>query len=307
MDTMKAVRIHEYGPPDVLKYEDAPRPEPGAGEVLVKVHAASVNPVDWKVREGRIPRYTFPLILGRDLSGVTGTDGARFKHGAEVYGLSNPSRHGSYAEYTVVEETALAPKPKSLDFVQAAAVPLAGLVAWQSLFDTADLSAGQTVLIHGAAGGIGHLAVQLAKWKGAKVIGTVNRSDDVEFILGLGADEPIDVTRVGFDEVVCEVDVVLDLIGGDTQERSWKVLKPGGILVSTVGIQNPDSVAERGVRAAAMTSHDDSDELARIGELIDAKIVRPFIQAVFPLSEAARAHEMLQQGQARGKIVLKVA
>ncbi len=307
--SMKAVRVHEFGGPEVLKYEEMPRPEPGEGEVLVKVCAVGVNPVDWKIRAGRIPRYTFPIVLGRDLSGIVeaGGPGAdRFHKGDEVYGLADTSRQGAYAEYTVVKDGAISLKPQSLDFEQAAAVPLAALVAWQTLFDIADLSAGQTVLIQGAAGGIGHYAVQLAKWKGANVIGTVIREEDVDFARELGADEVIDVTKVGFDEVVCQVDVVLDLIGGDTQQRSWQVLKKGGILVSTVGIQHPEEAEKHGVRAVAYGTRDNSEELAEIAGLIDSGVVRPAVQTVLPLEEAAKAHEMLEKGEVQGKVVLRV-
>lgn len=306
---MNAVRIHEFGGPEVLKYEEVPRPEPGPGEALVKVYAVGVNPIDWKTRQGLIPRYTFPLILGRDFSGVVEAVGpgvTRVKQGDEVYGMADPSKHGAYAEYTVVSESDIAPKPKSLDFVHAAAVPLAALVAWQTLFDTAHLSAGQTVLIQGAAGGVGHYAVQLAIWKGATVIGTA-LDGDVKFVRELGADEAIEVTKARFEEVVHDVDVVLDLIGGDTQERSWQVLKKGGILVSSVGVKNPQAAEEHGVRAVAFVNQMNADELARIGELIDQGVVKPTVQTVMPLQDAAKAHELLESQKVRGKIVLKVA
>lgn len=308
MDTMKAVRIHQFGGPDVLKYEDAAKPEAGPGEVLVQVYAVGVNPIDWKIREGIRKNAHFPLILGWDLAGVVeavGADVTKFKTGDEVFGLADRSRDGAYAEYISVPETEVVAKPKSIDFVHAAAVPMVSLVAWQSLFDIADLSAGQTVLIQGAAGGIGHVAVQLAKWKGARVIGTAN-SDDVDFVRQLGADEVIDYKKERFEDVVHDVDVVLDVIGGETQRRSIEVLKKGGILVSTVGVQFSDLAAERGVRAEAMVTQMDASELSQIGDLIDQGKLKVVVDVVLPLSDAAKAHEMLKSGQIKGKVVLRV-
>lgn len=309
METMKAVQIHEYGGPEVLKYEDVPRPQPEPGEILIRIHAAGVNPIDWKIREGYLKdRVTLPMILGRDFSGVVytiGSDVSKFKEGDEVYGLARFSGPGSYAEYTVVGESDMALKPRSLDFIHASGIPLAVTAAWQALFDTANLSAGQTVLIHGAAGGVGHYATQLAKWKGAKVIGTALGSD-VDFVRELGTDKAIDVKKTRFEDVVHDVDVVLDLIGRDTQERSWQVLKKGGILVSTVGIQSPDAPDKYGVRGVGLVARTDPEELAKIAELIDEGHVKPAVQTVFPLSEAAKAHELLQSGTVHGKVVLKV-
>src|SRR4030095_15687501 len=217
---VKAIRIHNYGGPEVLKYEDAPRPEPKAGEVVVRVHGAGVNPIDWKVREGYMKDFwphKFPLILGWDLSGVVEEVGprvSRFKKGDEVYSLPDPTRNGAYADYVVVRESELALKPNSLHHIRAAAVPLAALTAWQSLFDTAQLQPGQRVLIHAAAGGVGHLAVQLAKWKTAHVIATASTKNQ-ELLRELGADETIDYTRQRFEDVARKIDIVLDPIGGD--------------------------------------------------------------------------------------------
>lgn len=308
MDTMKAVRIHEYGGPEVLKYEDVPRPKPGPGEVLIRVHAAGVNPIDWKVREGYIPSFSLPLILGWDVSGVVeaaGSSATGFKAGDEVYTAADRSHIGSYAEYVAVPESQIALKPRSLDHIHAAAVPLAALTAWQALFDTANLSAGQTVLIHGAAGGVGHYAVQFAKWKGAKVIGTAT-GEGVDSARELGADEVIDYKQKRFEDEVQDVDVVLDVIGGETQQRSWRVMKKGGILVSTVGISSPEAAAEQGVRGEAIVRHPDAAQLARIAELIDAGHVKPVVETVLPLAEARRTHEISQAGHAHGKIVLCV-
>ena len=248
MESMKAVRIHNYGGPEVLKFEDAPAPQPGPGEVLVRIHAAAVNPVDWKVRAGRLKeriQYPLPLIPGWDFSGVveaTGPGVTRLKKGDEVYARPDIARNGAYAEYIVAKESEVAFKPKSVDHVQAAAIPLAALTAWQALFDTAGLKAGQKVLIHGAAGGVGSFAVQLAKRKGAHVIGTASGRNQ-SFLRELGVDEAIDYEKTGFEDVVHDVDVVLDTIGGDTQNRSWKVLKKGGILVSIISPPSAEEAA----------------------------------------------------------------
>lgn len=311
MTTMKSVRIHSYGGPEVLVFENAPKPEAGAGEVLIRVHAAGVNPIDWKVRSGHLKdwlKHRFPLILGWDVSGVVEAVGAgvnNLKTGDEVFGLLDTSRDGAYAEYVAARAQNMAQKPGLLDHLHAAALPVATLAAWQSLFDLAKLSAGQTVLIHGAAGGVGHYAVQLAKWKGAKVIGTAS-GEDSNFVRGLGADEVIDYKKTRFEDSVSGVDVVFDLIGGDTQDRSWKVLKKGGVLVSSLGISSPEKAAEYGVRSESLLVHPDASQLAKIAELIYTGRVKPVVEKVLPLSEAAKAHELLQSGDVHGKIVLKV-
>jgi NADPH:quinone reductase-like Zn-dependent oxidoreductase len=308
--TMKAVRMHAYGGPEVLVYEDAPRPKAGAGEALIRVHAAGVNPLDWKVRGGYMKgRNRLPLIPGWDVSGVVEEVGAGVddvKKGDAVYGLLDFARDGTYAEYVAAKSAILAPKPTSLDHVNAAAVPLDALVAWQSMFDVADLAEGQTVLIHGAAGGVGHYTVQLAKWKGAKVIGTASAKNE-DFLRELGADETIDYHKTRFEDVVRDADVVLDTVGGDTQQRSWQVLKKGGILISTVGISAPENEAKYGVRSVSFQVRPDSDELRHIAALIDAGKMRPVVSAVLPLKDAARAHEQSQTGHVRGKLVLKVS
>ncbi|HEX2971235.1 MAG TPA: NADP-dependent oxidoreductase [Tepidisphaeraceae bacterium] len=239
MAIMKAVRIHRYGGPEVLICENAPIPSISDDEALVRVHAAGVNPVDWKIREGYLQSmltYSFPLVIGWDLSGVVDRVGSRVTHlkpGDAVYSRPDIARDGAYAQYIAVRASELAHKPASLDDVHAAAVPLAALTAWQSLFDAASLSPGQTVLIHAAAGGVGSFAVQLAKWKGARVIGTAS-ARNAEFLHNLGADQVIDYTIEHFDAVLHDVDVVFDTIGNETQRRSWRVLKPGGVLVSII-------------------------------------------------------------------------
>ena len=309
---MKAIRIHKYGGPEVLKYEDAPRPNPQAGEVLVRVHAAGVNPIDWKVREGEMKDFwphQFPLILGWDLSGVVeelGKGVSQFKIGDEVYGLPDPTRGGAYADYIIVRETELALKPNSLHHIRAAAVPLAALTAWQSLFDTAQLQPGQRVLIHAGSGGVGHFAVQLAKWKGAHVFATASTKNQ-DLLRQLGVDEPIDYTRQRFEDVARNIDIVLDTIGGETQERSWQVLKKGGALLSVVQPPSAEKAKELGVRAAFVASQPNGAQLTEIARIVDSGKLAPVIDRILPLSEARRAHELSQSGHTRGKIVLRVS
>lgn len=311
MATMKAVRIHAYGGPEVLVQEEAPRPEVAAGEVLIRVRAAGINPLDWKVRAGYVQewlQHRLPLIPGWDVSGVVEAIGVGYTDlniGDEVYGMLDFTRDGAYAEYAVARAHDLALKPSSIDHVQAAAVPVAALTAWQSLFDLAGLSAGQTVLIHGAAGGVGHFAVQLARWIGARVIGTAS-ARNVSFVRELGADQVIDYQTTSFESAVSDVDVVLDTQGGETQQRSWKVVRTGGTLVSTVGISSPEAAAEHGARGKHVRVRADANQLAQIAALIDTGDLKPFVNSVLPLAEAASAHELSQSGHVRGKIVLQV-
>jgi NADPH:quinone reductase-like Zn-dependent oxidoreductase len=312
MEMMKAIRVHEYGGPEVLKYEEAPRPEPGPGEVLVRIRAAGVNPVDWKVREGHRREalaYRMPFVPGWDVSGVveaTGPNVTLLTKGDEVYGYPSVVRNGAYAEYAVVPEAELALKPRSIDHVLAASVPIAALTAWQGLFDAGGLRTDQKVLIHGGAGGVGSFAVQLARWKGAFIVATASGRNQ-EFLRNLGADLTIDYEKTRFDRLVCDADVVFDTIGGDTLNRSWKVLKKGGVLVSTVEEPSAEKAAAHGVRAALVSTRADTAQLAEIAKLVDAGMVRPIVEAVFPLNEARRAQELSQTGHARGKIVLQVA
>ena len=246
MATMQAIRFHTYGGPEVLVKDEVPRPEPAPGEVLVQVHAAGVNPLDWKVRQGHVKewlQHRLPLIPGWDVSGViaaVGPEVTSFKMGIGSSACWISSVTAPTPSLSRPRTLHLAPKPESLNHVQAAAVPLASSTAWQALFEIADLQSGQTVLIHAAAGGVGHFAVQLAKWQGARVIGTAS-ADNADFLRELGADEVIDYRSTPFFEKVHDVDVVLDPIGGDTQKQSWQVLKKGGILVATLGITSPET------------------------------------------------------------------
>lgn len=311
MATMKAIRMHGYGGLDVLSYDEVVRPEPGADEVLVRVRAAGINPVDWKIREGLGKEWfghQLPLIPGCDLAGVVESVGPKVKGlqpGDPVYGFVNLKRCGAYAEFALATEGEVIRKPETLDFVQAAAVPVATLTSWQALFDIAHLAAGQRVLIHGAAGGVGSMAVQLAKAKGAWVAGTAS-ARNAQFLRDFCVDQVIDYQAVRFEEAVRDLDVVLDTIGGDTQARSFGVLKKGGVLVSTVGEPEEARCAEFGVQGVMFLVQPNAAQLAEIAQLIEAGKVRPYVETILPLTEARRAQELSQTGHTRGKIVLEV-
>jgi NADPH:quinone reductase-like Zn-dependent oxidoreductase len=307
---MKAVRIHSFGGPEQLKLEDVPQPEPEAEEVLVKVHAAGVNPVDRAVRAGYLKERVFhrlPLTLGWDLAGTVeyrGPGVKKFGPGDEVFAKADIQRDGAYAEYICVKASSLALKPTRLNFAKAASLPTPALSAWQCLFDAADLQEGQRVLIQGAAGGVGHLAVQLAKWKGAKVLATC-RSADIEYLEKLGADEVIDFEEVHFEKSIEPVDVVLDTVGGEVMERSYQTLKPRGILVTLIGRPNLAEVRAKGLRAVHVNTVADAGQLTKIASLCDDRTLEPTIFKTLHLSEAKQAHELLD-GHKRGKIVLEV-
>lgn len=312
METMNAVRIHEYGGQDVLVYEEAPCPEIGENEVLIRVSAASVNPFDWKVRQGYLTgwfNHTLPLILGWDVSGVieaAGSGVTNFGIGDEVFARADVSKNGAYAQYIAVDSSLLAPKPPSLDHIHTAAIPNAALAAWQSLIEIAGLSEGQTVLVQGAAGGVGHFAVQFAKSRRARVIGT-SRAENISFLRELGVDEAIDYTTTQFDEVMRDVDVVLDTIGGDVLQRCWTVLKPGGILVSVVEPPSEETATLHNVRQAFASAMPDPNLLAEITALIESGQVKPVVSTVLPLAEARQAHALSESMRTRGKIVFQVA
>lgn len=308
MTMMKAVRIHRYGGPEVLQYEEAPQPTMGTEDVLIRVHAAAVNPLDWKVRAGYATdwQHTLPLILGFDVTGVIEAVGANVEHftmGDEVYAAPFT---GGHAEYIAIPAVDVARKPHSLDYVQAAAMPVAALTAWQTLLDAAQLSAGQTVLIHGAAGGVGSMAVQLAKWRGAQVIGTAS-AHNLAFLRTLGADRVIDYTATRFEAVVRDVDVVLDTIGGETQQRSWPVLKPRGVLISIVEQPPPEMAAHTVQPSAGILPTPNGQRLAEIADLVDAGHLKPIVSTVLPLHEVGQAHRLIESRHTRGKIVLQVA
>lgn len=308
---MQAAHIHSYGGPETIVVEEVARPAPAAGEMLVKVYAAALNPVDRFTRAGYLQGmgdFPLPLTLGLDFSGVVEAIGAGVTDAAvgdEVYGFSRMMRQGAYAEYVVVDADEIAPKPASIDHVTAAAVPLAAITAWQGLFDIGGLQAGQTVLIHGAGGGVGTLAVQLAAAKGARVLGTA-APDKLDLVRELGVTEAIDYTATRFEDTARDVDLVFDTVGGDVQARSLAVLKPGGILVTSAGQPAADAATALNVRASGMTARANPAQLAEIARMIDAGTVKPIVTTVLPLAAARQAHELLEAGHTRGKIVLQV-
>jgi NADPH:quinone reductase-like Zn-dependent oxidoreductase len=308
---MKAIRIHGYGDGTTLSYEEAPLPEPGPGEVRVRVHAAGVNPVDWKIRAGYLAEmlpHPMPLTLGWDVSGVVehvGADVTDLSVGDVVYSRPDIARNGSYAEYVVVLASEVAAKPATLSHIEAAAVPLAGLTAWQGLFDHAQLKEGERVLIHAGAGGVGSFAIQFAKWAGAHVIATASAANEA-LVRDLGADEFVDYRSQQFEDVLDKVDVVLDTIGGDTQARSLQLLDSGGRLFSVVAAPDAEVLAAAGVTGGFFMVQPSSVELISIASLIDDGVVRVLIDSVFPLSDARAAHEKSETGRAKGKIVLEV-
>lgn len=308
---MKAVRIHSYGGPEVLSYEDTPRPVPGAGEVLIRVHATSVNPFDVAARNGYMHswfNYSFPLTLGTDVSGVVEEVGEGVTNvvpGDPVYTRAGVFRDGANAEYVLAFAADVVRPPECLDHIRSAALPHVTLTAWQALYELANLSSGQTVLIHGAAGGVGHIATQLAKLRGAKVIGTA--SVNIDFLSELGVDQAINYATTAFEEVASDVDVVLDTIGDDTQQRSWKVLKPGGILISTVQSPSEEIAAAHNVRIGFTgTNPPIGPTLTTVAQMVDAGQLTPHVSTMLPLREIRRAHEMLEARHTHGKIVLQV-
>ncbi|MCX4781206.1 NADP-dependent oxidoreductase [Streptomyces sp. NBC_01264] len=308
---MRAMVVSEWGGPETLVEREIERPEPGLNEILVRVHAAGVNPVDAKTRaSGALIAWGEVPIVGWDVSGTVEAVGpgvTLYRAGDEVFGMPGfPRQAGGYAEYVVGAARHFARKPASLDHVQAAALPLAALTAWQALVDTARVTPGQRVLVHAAAGGVGHLAVQIAKARGAYVIGTASEAKH-GLLRELGADELIDYRTADFTEAVSDVDVVIDSLGGDAGARSLKVLKPGGHLVT---LPSPDDVPDAGDADGVHTGwtlvEPDHRGLVEIAALVEEGRLRPVIEAVLPLSEAAKAHEIVERGRTTGKIVLTV-
>jgi NADPH:quinone reductase-like Zn-dependent oxidoreductase len=312
---MKAVRLHQFGKPNVLVFEDVSRPETQEGQVLVHVHAAGVGSWDGEIRRGEwksIIDYPFPLILGTDLSGTVEAVGAGVKHlqvGQEVYGIADMTLSGSNAEYALCEAKFLAAKPKSLNHMQAASMPVVAATAWQMLFDIANLMQGQSVLIHGAAGSVGQFAVQFAKHKGIHTIANAS-GRDADYLQSLGADEFIDYHSTPFEKVVHDVDAVIDTIGGETRTRSWSVIKKDGILVASSApptAADEAAAAIQGVRTSFVYGTAHAELLSQIGCMIDASEVKPDVGTVLPLLDVQKAHEMIDSGHhPRGKIVLQV-
>jgi NADPH:quinone reductase-like Zn-dependent oxidoreductase len=299
---MHAIVIHETGGPEVLQWEEVDRPEPGDDEVLIRVHAASVNPADWKTRRG-VREIALPAMLGYDASGTVELSRAQgFAEGDEVFGIA-PS--GSYAEYATAPGGTIAKKPEGVSHEQAASIPVAGMTAWQALFDRAGLQRGQMALIAGAAGGVGHFAVQFANRWGARVIGT-GSARNRDFVLGLGAEEYVDYTEQDVADAVSDVDIAFDTVGGEVTESLVPTLREGGVIVTIASAPPEEAAKERGARAELLVQSPNPDQLATIADLIAAGDVRVEIAEVIPITEAQRAHELSESGHTRGKLVLAV-
>ncbi|WP_433454693.1 NADP-dependent oxidoreductase [Streptomyces sp. CA-142005] len=312
VNTMRAISQDVLGGPEVLKEVRVERPKPGPNQVLVRVRAAGVNPTDWKHRATGGFLGEPPFVLGWDVSGEvteTGIGVAAFAPGDEVFGLlPYPYGHGSHAEYVIAPVRALTHKPAGIDHTQAGALPLVSLTAWQALTEHADVRPGQRVLIHAAAGGVGHVAVQIAKARGAYVIGTASAGKH-DFLREIGVDEPVDYRTTDVTEAVRDVDVVLDTLGGDTSVQSLKVLRPGGVVVSILPVGSRefhDEAERRGVRAVRMLVDADRAGMEKIAELVESRKLKATIAGTFPLAEAAKAHEVGDTGRTAGKLVLLV-
>ena len=307
--TMKAVVVNQYGGPEVLKYQDAPRPEPKDDEILVRVMAAGVNPVDSYVRQGRFGKGNLPMIIGSDIAGVvekTGATAKKFKPGDAVYCYLSVMRGGGYAEFAIARESETALKPKNIDFITAAAVPLAGTTAWQALIDSGKIEKGQTVLIHGGSGGVGSFAIPIAKARGTKVIATAS-SEHQPTLKQLGVDHAIDYTTTKFEDVVKDVDLVLNCVRADALARSYGVVKKGGTIVSITDEPDQTECAKRGITCSRMGANPDAKVLEELTKLIEAGKMRPVVSQTLPLAEASKAHQQIETRHTLGKIVLKVA
>ncbi len=308
---MKAIRVHSREGTRAIVLEDAPTPQVRGEDALVRVDAVGITPTEFTWNSTYVTpegHDRLPVIPGFEVSGRVASLGpgvSGLREGDEVYGLLDFWRDGAAAEYVAVRGANLAPKPRSLDDVHAAAIPLSGLTAWQALFEHARISRGDRVLVHGAAGGVGVYAVQLAHWGGARVLGTAS-SRNASFLRELGADEVIDYTSRRFEEVARGVDVVLDTVGGETLDRSWDVLKPGGVLVTIAGDAPEQKSIEHGVRGISMLVHPSRDHLEQLAKLIDSGALRPVVEAVYPLAKAREAYERGLRGHNRGKLVLQV-
>ena len=308
---MRAIQIQEFGGPEVLRVQEVSIPVPGPGELLVRVRAAAVNPVDTSIRAGRaggLSGASLPYVPGFDVSGTVTAIGSGvdvFEVDDEVFAMVNLRRGGTYAEYVIILENEAALKPARVSHAEAAAIPLVALTAWQALFEVAKLQPGQTILIHAGAGGVGSIAVQLAKWRGARIIATASDYNH-DFLRGLGVDVPVDYRTQNFENFASDVDVVLDPIGGDTQKRSLQTLKEGGILVSIVGLTSEGRNPSRNVRATSILVQPNSGQLSEIGGLIQNGIINPIVSYRFSLEQAPLAHEQSQTRRTRGKIVIEV-
>lgn len=302
---MKAIRIYNFGASDELKLEETSLPEIGEGQVLVQIYDAGVNPIDWKIRSGKFQTSTsLPITLGQDFAGEvlqTGKGAFTYKPGDRVFGFAT----GSYAEFASISEKDLARIPDSIDYVTAAALPTPGLTAWQALIDEAKIEQGQRILIHGAAGAVGSIAAQIAKWKGLEVTVTA-AAEEFSYLKRLGVDLLIDYKTEKFEEMGGDYDVVLELIGGEVLEKSYDVVKKGGILIETAAGLDEAKLKECGIRGVQFIMKHDASELSKLAELVHDGVIRPRVSRVLPLAEASDAQDLSQSGQAHGKIVLQV-
>jgi NADPH:quinone reductase-like Zn-dependent oxidoreductase len=307
--TSYAIQVHNYGDADQLKLERIQQPEPRDGEVLVRVFAAGVNPVDWKIRAGWMKDFrpaTFPYVPGADLAGVVekvGPGVSAFQPGQDVFGRSS---NGSYAEYSLAPANALALKPKKLSFDEAATIPVGATTAWQGLFDHGNLQPGQRVLILGGAGGVGIFALQFAHWKDAHVISTAS-TNNLDFVRSLGAETVIDYTKTRIEDEIHDVDLVFDTVGGEALASVWPALKRGGMLVAIAGQPDERKAQEFGVHTGRFSAQVNSELLSTIAQLIDDGQIKVVTGTIFPLSEAGKAQELSQSGHGRGRIVLHIA
>jgi len=304
---MKAIQIHGYGHSDKLSSEDVPPPKTSESDVLVKIHDAGVNPMDWKVREGYMKDAKpakFPLTMGQDFAGQVievGSKVQKFKVGDRVFGFAQ----GTYTEYAAIPEDKIASMPKSADFVTAAALPTPGLTAYQILMDIVQAKEKDRILIHGAAGAVGSFLVQMAKHLKAEVIAHAS-AEDKDFLLRIGASQVIDYKTQRFEEQVQDLDVIIDLVGGDTAKRSYQAVKKGGILLSTVGAADPKEGEKFGIRTHSFLMKPDAGELEKLADLVDQRIVAPRVDRVVPFNGFREAQDLVQSGQAHGKIILEV-
>ncbi|MFC4311233.1 NADP-dependent oxidoreductase [Steroidobacter flavus] len=308
---MRALLMTGYGGPEVMKVGEVAVPTPASGEVRIRTHAAAVNPIDWKIRTGKLQRnygVTLPYIPGRDVAGTIDAMGpgvTDWKVGDSVVAVTSG---GTLAEYVIAPAENVARKPNKLTFEEAAGIPTASLAAWRTLITNGDIKKGQRVLIHGGAGGVGSTAVQLAHWRGAHVIATASQSNHA-YLKSIGADEVIDYRTTRFEDVAKNMDVVLDTVGGETLQRSPAVLREGGTLLTIVGMPPAQACSERKLRCptpSTATSEQPGEELTKLGQLFDSGALKMYVEAVFPLEQAAKALELSETGRARGKIVVRV-
>jgi NADPH:quinone reductase-like Zn-dependent oxidoreductase len=309
---MRAIQIHQYGGTETLQLDQIDKPEINADDILIKVKSAAINPVDWKIREGYLQEfipYKLPVTLGWDVAGIVsevGADVTEFKIGDEVFSRPDIKRNGSYADYIAVKADEAVLKSAKLDFAQAAALPLAGITAWQCLVDVAQVQAGQRVLIHAGAGGVGHLAIQIAKAKGAIVVATASAANQ-SLLTQFGADQAVDYTKAPLNEQIEAVDIIIDTLGGEVLSQSWALLKPQGIVVSVVEPPSEELAKEHNVKVAFVFIEPSSRILGELNKLVENDQLTPFIEHRFPLEQIADAHLQSQSGRTRGKIVIDVS